>query len=91
MPFSVYLHFDLLEAVPKRGDQRRLVMDFMRSLAEFLHTPGDFSDRDESLRTRQIKIVGRYTVTYWADDAVKAAWSSQLSPLTHKGGDARLG
>jgi adenylate cyclase class IV len=47
-------------------------MTFVRSLADSPHTPGDFTDRDESLRTRQIKILGHYAVTYWVDDPVKA-------------------
>ncbi len=62
--YSVYLHRELLEVVPARGEQRRLIMSFVRSLADNPHTPGDFTDRDESLRTRQIKIIGRYAVTY---------------------------
>ncbi|HZR16778.1 MAG TPA: hypothetical protein VFE51_05570 [Verrucomicrobiae bacterium] len=70
--YSVYLHLELLEVVPARGEQRRLIMSFVRSLADNPHTPGDFTDRDESLRTRQIKIIGRYAVTYWVDEPVKA-------------------
>ena len=70
--YSVYLHLELLEAVPSRGEQRRLIMTFIRSLADNPHTPGDFTDRDESLRTRQIKIIGHFAITYWVDDPVKA-------------------
>ena len=40
-------------------------MSFIRSLAENPNIPGDFTDRDESLRTRQIKIIGHYAITYW--------------------------
>lgn len=67
--YSVYLHLEPLEVVPARGEQRRC---FVRSLADNPHTLGDFTDRDESFRTRQIKIIGRYAVTYWVDDPVKA-------------------
>jgi len=69
--YSVYLHLDLLEVVPVRGAQRRAIMRFVRSLAEN-RLLGDFTDQDESLRTRQIKIVGRYAITYWVDDPAKA-------------------
>ncbi len=78
--YSVYLHFDLLEVVPRRGEQRRLIMNFIRSLAETPHRPGDFTDRDESLRTRQIKIVGHYAITYWVDDPVKAVMIVGVRP-----------
>jgi hypothetical protein len=70
--YNVYLHLELLEVAPARGEQRRLIMRFIRSLAENPHTPGDFIDRDETLRVRQIKIIGRYAVTYWVDEAVKS-------------------
>ena len=70
--FVVFIHLDLLEAVPIRGGQRRLIMEFIRALAERPDTPGDFTDRDESQRTRQIKIVGQYAITYWVDDPVRA-------------------
>jgi mRNA-degrading endonuclease RelE of RelBE toxin-antitoxin system len=71
-PYNVYLHLELLEVVPARGEQRRLIMSFIRWLADNPHAPGDFTDRDESLRARQIKIVGHYAVTYWVDKPVKA-------------------
>ena len=71
-PYSVYLHIELLEVVPGRGEQRRMIMRFIRSLADNPHTPGDYTDRDASLRTRQVKIIGHYAITYWVDDPVKA-------------------
>ena len=70
--YSVYIHADLLEAVPARGEQRRLVMQFVRSLAEQPETAGDYTDRDDSLRVRQIKIVGHYAITYWVDHPARA-------------------
>lgn len=70
--YAIYLHLDLLETVPSRGEQRRLIMSFIRALAANPHMPGDFTDEDESLRQRQIKIVGRYAVTCWVDDPVRA-------------------
>jgi mRNA-degrading endonuclease RelE of RelBE toxin-antitoxin system len=70
-PYAVCLHLELLEMVPSRGEQRRLIMSFIRSLADNPYTPGDFTDKDQGLRQRQIKIVGRYAVTYWVDDPVK--------------------
>ena len=35
--YSVYLHLELLEVVPARGEQRRLIMSFVRSLADNPH------------------------------------------------------
>jgi len=78
--FSVYIHLDLLEVVPTRGEQRRLLMRFIRSLADNPYTPGDFTDKDDSLRTRQIKIIGHYAITYWVDDPVKAVLVVGVQP-----------
>ena len=55
-------------------------MSFIRSLAQDPHAPGDYTDLDESQRTRQITIVGRYAVTYWADDSVKAVMVVDVRP-----------
>jgi mRNA-degrading endonuclease RelE of RelBE toxin-antitoxin system len=70
--YQVYLHIDLLEAVPKSGVQRQRIMDFVRGLQDQPRTEGDYTDKDASLRVRQIKIIGDYAVTYWLDDPVKA-------------------
>ncbi len=78
--YAVYLHLELLEVVPRRGEQRRQIMSFIRSLAEHPYTPGDYTDKDESFRTRQIKIVGHYAITYWVDDPVKAVMIVGVQP-----------
>ena len=78
--YSVFVHVDLLEAVPERGEQRGQIMRFIRSLAENPNTRGDFTDRDESLRTRQIKIIGHYAITYWLDDPVKSVMVVGVAP-----------
>jgi hypothetical protein len=69
--YAVYLHFELLEVVPKRGAQQQKILRFIRSLAENPFVEGDFTDKDETFRTRQIKIIGDYAVTYWADHPAK--------------------
>ena len=70
--YRVFLHIDLLDAVPKTGAQRKMIMDFIYSLRDEPRTEGDYTDRDSSLRIRQIKIVGDYAITYWLDDPAKS-------------------
>jgi mRNA-degrading endonuclease RelE of RelBE toxin-antitoxin system len=69
--YAVYLHFELLEVVPKRGAQQQKILRFIQSLAENPFAEGDFTDKDETSRTRQIKIVGDYAITFWADHPAK--------------------
>ena len=78
--YAVYLHLDLLEVVPGRGEQRTLIMSFIRSLAQTPYIPGDFTDQDASQRTRQIKIIGHYAITYWVDDPVKTVMVVGVRP-----------
>lgn len=71
-PYEVYVYIGLLDAVPKSGIQRRKIMEFIHGLRERPRTEGDYTDKDASLRIRQIKIVGDYAITYWLDDPVKS-------------------
>ena len=47
-------------------------MKFIYSLRDRPRAKGDYTDKDASLQTRQIKIIGDYAITYWLDDAVKS-------------------
>jgi mRNA-degrading endonuclease RelE of RelBE toxin-antitoxin system len=78
--YEVYLHIGLLDAVPKSGVQRKLIMDFIYSLRTRPQTKGDYVDRDASLRIRQIKIIGDYAITYWLDDPVKSVMIVDIHP-----------
>jgi mRNA-degrading endonuclease RelE of RelBE toxin-antitoxin system len=80
LAYSVDVHLDLIEAVPAKGDQRRLIMRFIRSLADNPDTSGDFTNQDTSLRMRQIKVIGRYAITYWVDDPVKVVMVVGVQP-----------
>ena len=67
---EVYLHAELLQSMPRNATQRRRILDFVRALAGDPDLKGDFTDRDDTLRTRQIKIIGDHAITYWHDTAV---------------------
>jgi hypothetical protein len=69
--YRVYLHLDLLDSMPK-GKARRRIFKFLSLLQDNPSLPGDFTDKDSTLRVRQIKIIGDYAVTYWTDYPVKA-------------------
>lgn len=66
--YEVYIHLGLLEVVPKSGLQRRRIMDFIHGLRERPETRGDYTDKDATLRERQIKVIGDYAVTFWLDE-----------------------
>jgi len=59
---------EALQAVP--WAQRVRVSRFIDSLAADPIRVGDYSEKDETDRTVQIKVIGRFAVAYWSDDAV---------------------
>jgi hypothetical protein len=46
------------------------LMQFIRSRADSPNAPGDFAEKDAAGRTVQVRIIGRYALTFWADPAV---------------------
>ena len=54
--YQVYLHIDLVEAVPKSGVQRQRIMDFVRGLQDQPRAKGDYTDKDASLRLLEQKL-----------------------------------
>ncbi len=55
---------------PPRAERER-ILSFLESLANYPELAGDFTERDETGRSVQIKIVGDCALTYWTDHAVK--------------------
>ena len=74
------MHAGLLDSVPRSGVPRRKVMDFIYSLREHPDIRGDFTDKDASLRERQIKIVGDYAITFWVDAPVRIVMVVDVRP-----------
>ena len=68
--YAVFINEQALAAAPRSGKQRESMMKFIRSLADNPNTAGDFTETDNSGRMVQVKVIGRYAVTFWADHAV---------------------
>ena len=70
-PYRVYIHLEALNLLPTRGRYRHAIMSFIEELAASPFTMGDYIDREETLRERQVKIIGPYAITFWADHPVR--------------------
>jgi hypothetical protein len=79
-PCAVFIHEQALGAAPKSGRSGQEVMSFIRSLAGNPNTVGDFSERDETGRTVQVKIVGRHAITFWVDHPVCEVKVTHIKP-----------
>ncbi len=79
-PYVIYINEAALVFAPRSGPQRERLMQFIRSLAENPNTSGDFSEKDGVNRTVQVKIVGRYAITFWADHAALEVKVTHIKP-----------
>lgn len=57
-----------------------MVMEFVRSLASNPFARGDFSQRDASGRIVEVKLIGRYAITWWADHAACEVKVTHIKP-----------
>ena len=65
---------------PRR--ERDRIPPFLESLAEYPNTLGGYQGHDDVGRPVQIKIVGDYALTYWADHPVKEVKVTRIEKLT---------
>ena len=69
--YKVLVSIEVLQLErPARGE-RELILSFVERLAENPGAVGDYEERDDVGRPVQIKIIGDYALTYWADHGVK--------------------
>ncbi|HEY5296385.1 MAG TPA: hypothetical protein VIK59_00510 [Verrucomicrobiae bacterium] len=79
-PYAIYINQAALNSSPRAGAQRERLMKFICSLADNPDAPGDFSEKDNVGRPVQVKIIGRYAVTFWADHAVSEIKVTHIKP-----------
>ena len=79
-PYAVYINEAALASAPRSGQQRTQVMRFVASLAENPYASGDFSERDGAGRTVQVKVAGRFAITFWADHAASEVKVTHIKP-----------
>ena len=71
-PYKIFLRLEAAEALRAiRGSQRQRVAAFIDSLTDDPFQKGDYTERDESDREIEIKVIGQYAITFWPDHPVK--------------------
>ena len=70
-PYKVLVTIEALQMKRPSGVERDRILSFLEALANNPDRPGDYTERDNSGRSVQIKIVGDYALTYWVDHPVK--------------------
>lgn len=70
-PYRIFVRLEASEILRTiRGNQRSSVVAFIDSLSGDPDKTGDYSEHDETGRLLEIKVIGSFAITYWADHAV---------------------
>lgn len=69
--YKVLITIEVLQMERPNRTERDRILSFLEYLSNNPGCAGDYTDRDEAGRVVQIKIIGDYAITYWADHAVK--------------------
>jgi hypothetical protein len=78
--YEIYTRLEVLHALPRDAKQRMMIFKFFDLLSRMPNTPGDFTEKDITLREHEVKIVGDFEVTYWFDAPVKIVMIVNLRP-----------
>ena len=65
----------------QRMRSRQWLLDLFERLAEAPHSAGDYQVRDKTGRDHEVKIFGRWQVTFWCDAPVKELRIVRLDKL----------
>lgn len=70
--YKLFLRLEAIEALKTtRRPQRRQISTFIDGLESHPDTTGDYNERDDTDRLIEIKVVGQFVITFWADHAAK--------------------
>jgi len=59
--------------------ERKSILHFLDHLASDPFQEGDFQENDNDGRVVQIKIIGRYALTFWADHAAREVRVTEIA------------
>lgn len=71
-PYRIYLRLEAVQALQAlRRSEKGRMGQFIDSLAADPFKAGDYTELDETGRSIQVKVVGRFALAYWSDHAVQ--------------------
>ena len=79
-PYTVFIREGAMTSMPKSHAQKRLIMNFIQDLAHDPFHIGHYIDHDNLGRSNEVKIIGRFAVTYWADHASREVKVLNIQP-----------
>jgi len=71
-PYRIYLRLEAVQALQAlRRSEKGRMGQFIDSRAADPFKAGDYTELDETGRSIQVKVVGRFALAYWSDHAVQ--------------------
>ncbi len=70
-PYKVLVTHEILSLPRPSAAQRQKMLAFLESLSGNPSQTGDYEEKDDVGRPVQIKILGDYALTFWANHAVR--------------------
>ena len=68
-PYQVLITHEILSLPRPSARERHNILSFLESLSDNPSQIGDYEEQDEIGRPVQIKVIGQYALTFWADHA----------------------
>lgn len=65
--YRVFITADVLTIPPPSSRDRQQILTFLHHLGDDPFQTGDYQDQDDTGRPVQIKIIGKFALTSWAD------------------------
>jgi hypothetical protein len=69
--YRVLVCMKILQLQKPSQPDRNLILRFLESLGSNPYGKGDYEEKDEVERPVQIRVIGKYALTCWADHSVK--------------------
>ena len=79
-PYRIFADIEVINTLRTiRLAQRKKIAEFFEDLKVSPETPGDYSEKADSGRQFQTKVIGKWAVTYWTDHPVKEVKVEKLA------------
>ncbi len=83
-PYAVFLRTEAIQMLRSaQATARKRISNFIDALATAPSSVGDYTISDPSGRILEIKIIGSYAITFWADHAVREIKITDIRSADH--------
>ena len=84
--YRVFVHFEILDALPKSGKRRETVIRFLEVLGQIAHFGGDY-EKIEPRTGRSVNVseISGFAITWWIDAPAMEIKVIDVKPIGRTG------